>query len=398
LQALEARLEAELALGRHTEVVGELESLSATHPLREHLLALLMLALYRCGRQADALDAYRTGLRRLDEDLGIEPTPELQRLQQQILTHDPELSAPPVRRPAPTRSSGRSRRPLVLAFIGLGVAAIAVWLAVGRGSSASPSLAAANMAVLVSSNGKLGPAIHVGAAPAHAVAGGGFLWTSNERDGTVSRVDVAERTVETIPVGRSPEGLAFANGHVWVANGGDGTVSEIDPRAGKRVRTLRVGNGPLGMAAQDDAVWVANSVDGTLARVDTRSGNVTFVPVGPRPVAVAAKPDAVWVALAGSDAVVKLEGGRVVETINVGHDPAALALDAKSVWVANAQDRTLSRVNAPLGAVDATVPLEDSPRAVATARGTVWVALANGHVARVDATSSRQLGKLPRRR
>ena len=391
LQALEARVEADLALGRHAAVVGELEGLSREHPLREHLLGLLMLALYRSGRQADALEAYRTGRRRLHDELGIEPTPELRKLEQQILRHDAELAAPPARRRSAGRPNGRSSRLLVAASLVLGAAAVAVWLAVGRGSSASPSLAATDTAVLVSANGKLAASIPVGSSPGHAVSGGGFLWTSNELDGTVSRVDVAGRMVETIPVGRSPEGLAFADGKVWVANGGDASVSAIDPRAGKVVRTLRVGNGPLGLAARGHELWVANSVDGTLARVDTRSGRVTTTPVGLRPVAVAAGPDAVWVALAGSGAVAKLDrnGDRVVDTVNVGNDPSAITLDGRDVWVANAQDGTLSRIDGMTGAVDATVDVGGSPRALAAAAGTVWATLAGGRVALVDASSAR---------
>ena len=400
LQALEARIEADLALGRHAAVVGELEGLSREHPLREHLLGLLMIALYRCGRQADALEAYRTGRRRLHDELGIEPTPR---------AAEARAADPPPRSGAVGSvlldcrrygCLGASRRVLALAFLVLAAAAAAVWIAVGRGSSVSSGVAAADMTVLVDANGKLGTAIPVGASPGHAVTGGGFLWTSNERDGTVSRVDVADRTVETIPVGRSPEGLAFANGHMWVADGGDASVSEIDPRAGKVVRTLRVGNGPLGLAARGHELWVANSVDGTLARVDTRSGRMTTVPVGPRPVAVAAGPDAVWVALAGSGAVAKLDrnGGRVVETINVGNDPVALALEDDHVWVANEQDGTLSRIDAASGVVDATVALGGSPRALAAAAGTVWATLADGRVARVDASSARLLGTLRCRR
>ena len=94
--ALEDRVEADLALGRGLELVAELEALVAREPLRERLRAQLMLALYRTGRQGEALDAYREGVRTLDDELGLRPGPELERLQQAILDHDPELlqSAP----------------------------------------------------------------------------------------------------------------------------------------------------------------------------------------------------------------------------------------------------------------------------------------------------------------
>ena len=95
LGALERRIEADLALGRHAEVVGELEALVREHPLRERLRALLMRALYGSGRQADALGVYRETRALLVEELGIDPAPELQELEQAILRQDPALSRPP---------------------------------------------------------------------------------------------------------------------------------------------------------------------------------------------------------------------------------------------------------------------------------------------------------------
>jgi predicted ATPase/DNA-binding SARP family transcriptional activator len=91
LTALESRTEADLACGRHASLIAELDGLAGRHPLRERLTGQLMLALYRCGRQADALRAY-AGLRaRLAEELGIDPSPALRRLQNQILRQDRAL-------------------------------------------------------------------------------------------------------------------------------------------------------------------------------------------------------------------------------------------------------------------------------------------------------------------
>jgi predicted ATPase/DNA-binding SARP family transcriptional activator len=94
LAALEARMEAELAQGRHIEVIGELQSLVAAHPLRERFRSQLMLALYRAGRQADALEVYQQTRAVLGEELGLDPEPALQALHQQILRQDPSLAAP----------------------------------------------------------------------------------------------------------------------------------------------------------------------------------------------------------------------------------------------------------------------------------------------------------------
>src|SRR5262245_41688969 len=91
LVALEERIEADLQLGVDRRLVPELEALVTEHPLRERLCAQLMLALYRSGRQADALAAYAQARAALVERLGVEPGPELQDLQHRILAHDPEL-------------------------------------------------------------------------------------------------------------------------------------------------------------------------------------------------------------------------------------------------------------------------------------------------------------------
>jgi DNA-binding SARP family transcriptional activator len=98
LAAVELRIEADLALGRHAAVVGELETLVADHPLRERFCAQLMLALYRAGRQAEALAAYRTARSRLVDELGIEPGPQLQSLERSILAQDPTLDLDESRR------------------------------------------------------------------------------------------------------------------------------------------------------------------------------------------------------------------------------------------------------------------------------------------------------------
>jgi DNA-binding SARP family transcriptional activator len=94
LTIVEERAEAQLATGRHAELVEELEALVRAHPLRERLRAQLMLALYRAGRQAEALDAYREGRTALVDQLGIEPSPLLQRLQAAILRQEPPPGLP----------------------------------------------------------------------------------------------------------------------------------------------------------------------------------------------------------------------------------------------------------------------------------------------------------------
>src|SRR3954470_14102398 len=100
LAALEQRIDADLELGRHTQLVPELEGLVHDYPLREHLRGQLMVALYRSGRQADALDAYKTGRRLLEEELALEPGEELRRLERAILEQDESLTTAPGSAPA----------------------------------------------------------------------------------------------------------------------------------------------------------------------------------------------------------------------------------------------------------------------------------------------------------
>ena len=115
LAAVELRIDADLALGHHDELVGELEALVAEHPFRERLRIGLMTALYRSGRQAEALDAYQNARRALVDGLGIEPSPALHALEAAILRQDRSLDVGPVT-PSATRSDGE--RSILVAVTG----------------------------------------------------------------------------------------------------------------------------------------------------------------------------------------------------------------------------------------------------------------------------------------
>jgi predicted ATPase/DNA-binding SARP family transcriptional activator len=133
LAALEDRIEAELALGREAQAVGDLERLAREHLYRERLRGQLMLALYRMGRQAEALAAYRKARSVLVEELGIEPSAELRELEQGILRHDPALSTPRAQEPP----SGASHLPVpATPFLGrareLAEVTRLIWRADGR--------------------------------------------------------------------------------------------------------------------------------------------------------------------------------------------------------------------------------------------------------------------------
>jgi DNA-binding SARP family transcriptional activator len=117
-ETIEERIHAELSLGLDAELVGELETLVRAEPFRERRRAQLMLALYRAGRQADALQVYQEGHRQLVDELGITPGPELQELQQRILAQDPALRAPARREPV-REVPRESRRTVTVLAIGV---------------------------------------------------------------------------------------------------------------------------------------------------------------------------------------------------------------------------------------------------------------------------------------
>jgi DNA-binding SARP family transcriptional activator len=91
MRAMELRFDAELRLGRHAAVLAELTEAHTNHPLRERFCEQLMIAMYGAGRQADALGVFRRMRRHLDDELGIQPSPALRRVESAILRHDPAL-------------------------------------------------------------------------------------------------------------------------------------------------------------------------------------------------------------------------------------------------------------------------------------------------------------------
>ena len=279
LAALEDRIEADQMLGHDRDVIGELEGLVALHPDRERLLGQLILALYRCGRQTDALAAYRKGRDALDDELGLEPGPQLRALEQRILTHDPALEGP----------------------VASGAAGEA------RGSGRGPP--AARGRVLIAAGGAL--LLVAAIAASVVVLTGGGVVTVRAAPNSVAAIDPhSNRVVEQVPVGARPAGIASGSGSLWVANLDDQTVSRVDPRTLQTLRTIAVRGPPTGIATTAAGVWVVESdtsptaslrssvfVDRIDPQFDTRSGRVRIgnvIPSGPG--VVAAHGNSVWVA------------------------------------------------------------------------------------------------------
>ena len=160
--ALEDRIDADLELGRSDELIPELETLVRDHPLRERFLGQLMLALYRSGRQAEALAALQGARHRLAEELGLEPGPQLRELEQQILQHDPALAVPRAR----SRRAKHRRGPVAVVLGATAIAAAAVLgVVLGIGQTTASRTFAQNGDTLVSvdaDSGRIGPGIALG--------------------------------------------------------------------------------------------------------------------------------------------------------------------------------------------------------------------------------------------
>jgi DNA-binding SARP family transcriptional activator len=158
LQAQEWRIDADLHLGRHADLVPELQSLAAEHPLRERFHSQLMLALYRCGRQGEALSAYQRARAALIEELGAEPGSELRSLHQQILTADPALE-PPARAIAGTQAPRQLPGP-VPQFVGRDAELAALTELVQQAARKSPATVVISAIGGTAGVGKTALAVH----------------------------------------------------------------------------------------------------------------------------------------------------------------------------------------------------------------------------------------------
>ena len=366
-----------------------------------------MLALYRCGRQAEALAAYRRARDLLAGELGIDPGEPLRRLHASVLAQDSALdwsdsrqgpaedhpadAAPPAasptleqRGPGPTPGSRvrgwgqwRGRR-LLVAGLALAVAAAAAIVAVARPWAGGPAGLPGNTVGLIDTAGaRVGAAVSVGS-PAGLAYGDGSVWAVDTTEGTLSRINPATHAViEQIPVGSAPAAVATTrDGNVWVANSGDGTVSRINAAADRVVNTIPVGNLPVAIASGPSGVWVANEGDDTVNQIDPATGTVRReVPVGGRPDGIAVGPHAVWVANGEDGTVTEINPatGQPGGPVSVGSGPQGIAVTPAAVWVANSLDLTVSKIDPATNRVTGTIKVHDGPGTIVAASNALWV-------------------------
>ncbi len=429
------QIDAELELGEHAKLVGELETLTAANPYQERLAAQLMLALYRSGRQTEALETYRALRDRLDDELGLQPGHELRDLEAAILRQDASLAPPPPPPEAtpdddgavgepPDRPRRRRRSMLALGAGALSVAVVAVAIVVlvrrdDAGYVAPPN----SVAMIDAATNRVLGSIPVGIRPGPIAAGGRAIWVGNLDDGSLSRIDPESgKVIKNIALPATPDAIAFGARAVWIMNGRLGTLYRVDPgfnrvtdaipvasravtHAGAavdvdggyvwaafgdstlaRVDTFPLGEdglgttggGPSGVVFAFGSIWVANS-DATVQRftpLTFEEGDIGEFTVGRGPTGIAAGEGAIWVASTDDDYVTRLDPSLSSESarpIPVGDGPTAVTVGGGAVWVTNTAEGTVSRIDPETNEVEETIAVGNAPSGVTFADGTVWV-------------------------
>ena len=454
LDAVSALIDCELALGQHLDLVTELETLVGQYPLRERFRSQLMLALYRSGRQADALDVYQNGRRLLLDELGLEPGRELQDLEKAILMHDPALDlAPPTLaaaprvgpRDAPRTSVLPRRRALAIAAAAVAVAAAAIVVAVvathGHSSAIKPvPVEPDSVAVIDPTRNIVVADIPTGGYPGPLAADNGYVYVGNIGSETVTMIIAKQRKLyDTFGLSRAIDMVA-GDRQLWVANGGapghdppglgNGTVSVQNQ--GPTIKTFRVGPDMNGGAEQttiaaDDSgysIWVGNQDSRTVRQFD-RTADKTLLkihgiePGGLAVVGNSSAGDTVWVSDPAREVVIRIDEHkrRVVARIRVPRTPTRITADARAVWVV-ARDRNgpgewraTRQTHPALWRIDPTtnkpvdrIDLPLTPLRVALGASSVWVTAervlseqgnsVDATLFRIDPTSNRIVARI----
>jgi DNA-binding SARP family transcriptional activator/streptogramin lyase len=397
LGGTERRIDLELALGHHDDLVPELEALVHTYPLRERLRGHLMVALYRSGRQAEALDAYQEARTALRDELGLEPSEELQALQRAILDHDAELAAPPrvdvpgAAGESPPPESRTLRRPLLAVALGvaiLGGVAAALVLTLGSGEAA-PIVVPPNSTAMINPAGtKVESYVGVGRRPAALAVGAGGVWVANSESGTVTELDPATgKFVDTIGVGADLNDVAVGLGYVWVADGNDGTVTQIDPRLDQVVGPIpesqpsTLAPDPVFYVAVDSShVWATRGNE--LLRIDPNSAQVqVWAKVG-NPTGLATGGGFVWVTT-GSGNLLRIDPRtpRTVDTQPLVGGAISPVYARGSLWLVTGP--AVVQIDPISLAVRNAIVVKGGPTALAAGNGALWAVKYNGSLTRV---------------
>ncbi len=421
MTAIEDRMQAEIDVGHHRAAVPELERLATEHPHRERLSSQLMIALYRSGRQSDALGVYHRARHFLDDELGIDPSPELRTLHERMLHQDPTLGLSTRATPSPGSAAGLgsdeiatvdageagrrsethaapSRRPRILLAVLAIAASLGAAFFIVRAAlpAASPPAVVANAVLVIDpATGTERRVVEVGTGPGAIAFGSGSAWVANFDDRTIQTIAAGAEHAGT-PLGGitgNPTCLATADGGIWVGIGfPSGQVVRIDPAAHNAVTTVvERETGIEAVAIGEGAAWITNDQANTLLRIDladpSQQRRVELPGAGPAGVAVA--PGAIWVAERLRGAIVEIDPItlQVKRTIDVlSGAPDQVAYGEGFVWVTNAAADSVLRIDpAPNGQATTIAAVGNGPDGIAAGEGSVWIANGLGRtVTRID--------------
>jgi YVTN family beta-propeller protein len=398
LVAVEERIAADLALGRHADLIGELEALIAENPHLEHLRGELMLALYRSGRQAEALEAYRDARRALVDELGIEPSAALQRLEKQILTQDKELDPPPKTQPgtilAPSAAPrALERKQVTVLFADLGMA---------DETEDDPEQAGAFLDRIddeaAAEIEAAGGTVEKGLAGALLATFGAE--TARQQDHAVRAVSAAlatrNRLTQVFGDALSLR-MGVASGEVILGRPGSFVTGTPVAAAARLVRFAQPGEivvgertatataGAFELQRRDGAYVLVGALapkrsPAQLARRRKRrrllslagavvaSAAITFAAVhATRPTAITVPPNSVG--------IIDPTTNKVAGHVTVGSRPDAIDVGEGGVWVANLDGKALSLIDPENRTVARTISLEryGTPTGLVVGFGAVWV-------------------------
>ena len=390
----EARHNAELELGEDRRLVPELENLVAKHPYRERLLEQLMLALYRSGRQAEALAAYRRGASRLRINLGIEPSKSLRELEQRILSQDASLAPARPRIVFPTRPRSHITKALAIASVLAVAAAATAWLATRADHSLTklgPSIVLLDTKKgqviarwpyrdyrfpwVTTGNGKFWLASFTngfteidprsgrivrrllppfGNATNLALPRGRNVWFTG-RIGLARYDLVSNRVVARYKPfhprhGFGLYGITHAAGSIWVANVEGNEVIRVEPGTGAVEARIRVPK-PWWLASGNGGLWVSSDSKGVL-RIDPALNTTVAVAPVPEPIdEVVVGGGFAWATNGKRGTVSKVDSaGRIVATYRTGSGAHEPSFSAGKLWVSNERSGTLTSIDATTGA------------------------------------------------